>query len=188
MATTTQPTVSLEAFLAMPETQPASEYIDGKVTQKPMSGGRHSRLQGALITAISQVGEPDQIALAFPELRCTFGGRAIVPDVAVYRWERVPFIDGDKVPNDFSLAPDWAIEIFSSEQSPTKLIDKLVHCIRQGGQVGWLVDAEERAVTVFLPGQLPTVLKGDETLPVLPTLSLVLTASDVFGWLQVRRR
>jgi len=186
--TPTTASISLEAFLALPETQPASEYIDGQVTQKPMPKGRHSRLQGALVTAINQVGEADQIALAFPELRCTFGGRAIVPDVAVYLWERVPFTDDDEVPDDFLLVPDWAIEILSPEQSPTKLIDKLVHCIRQGGQVGWLVDAEERAVTVFLPGQLPTVLKADETLPVLPTLPLPLTASDVFGWLQVRRR
>jgi len=186
--TPTTASISLEAFLALPETQPASEYIDGQVTQKPMPKGRHSRLQGALVTAINQVGEADQIALAFPELRCTFGGRAIVPDVAVYLWERVPFTEDDEVPDDFLLVPDWAIEILSPEQSPTKLIDKLVHCIRQGGQVGWLVDAEERAVTVFLPGQLPTVLKGDETLPVLAALPLALTANDVFGWLQVRRR
>jgi len=185
---TSATTISLESFLALPETKPASEYIDGQIIQKPMPKGRHSRLQGALVTAINHVGEAGQTALAFPELRCTFGGRAIVPDVAVFLWERVPFTDEDEVPDDFLLVPDWAIEILSPEQSPTKLIDKLVHCIRQGGQVGWLVDAEERAVTVFLPGQLPTVLKADETLPMLSALPLALTANEVFGWLQVRRR
>ncbi len=80
MTSTTAPAISLEAFLALPETQPASEYIDGKITQKPMPKGRHSRLQGALVSAINQAAELEQIALALPELRCSFGGRSIVPD------------------------------------------------------------------------------------------------------------
>ncbi len=29
-------TLSLEAFLALPETEPASEYAHGLITQKPM--------------------------------------------------------------------------------------------------------------------------------------------------------
>lgn len=188
MVTNTQAAISLETFLTMPETKPASEYIDGQIIQKPMPKGRHSRLQGALVTAINQAGEAEQMALAFPELRCTFGGRAIVPDVSVFVWDRVPFTEAGEVPDDFFLVPDWAIEILSPEQSPTKLIDKLVHCLRQGGQLGWLVDADERAVTVFLPEQLPTVFKGDEALPMLSELSFVLTASDVFDWLRVIRR
>lgn len=184
----TQPQVSLEAFLAMPETRPASEYIDGQIIQKPMPKGRHSQLQGALVAAIKAATEAEQIALALPELRCTFGGRAIVPDVAVFVWHRVPFTEDGDVPDDFPLVPDWAVEILSPEQSPTKPIDKLVHCIRQGGQLGWLVDADERAITVFLPAQLPTVIKGDEVLPVLSGIPLTLTVNDVFGWLRLGRR
>lgn len=188
MVTSPTSVISLEEFLALPETQPASEYIDGQIIQKPMPKGRHSRLQGALVTAVNQAAEAEQIALAFPELRCTFGGRAIVPDVAVFAWARVPFSEADEVPDDFFLVPDWAVEILSPEQSPTKPIDKLVHCIRQGGQMGWLVDADERAVTVFLPAQLPTVFKGDAELPVLADVPLELTVDDVFGWLRVGRR
>ncbi len=39
---------SLEEFLQLPETKPASEYIDGQIVQKPMPKSRHSRLQGRL--------------------------------------------------------------------------------------------------------------------------------------------
>jgi hypothetical protein len=34
--------LTLEDFLALPETKPASEFIDGKIIQKPMPQGKHS--------------------------------------------------------------------------------------------------------------------------------------------------
>jgi len=49
--------IALEEFLALPETKPASEYINGQVIQKPMPQGKHSKLQGKLVTAINQVVE-----------------------------------------------------------------------------------------------------------------------------------
>jgi Uma2 family endonuclease len=49
---------TLEEFLKLPETKPASEYIDGRIIQKPMSQGKHSKLQGRLVTAINAVVEP----------------------------------------------------------------------------------------------------------------------------------
>ena len=36
--------ITLEDFLAQPETKPASEYLDGKISQKPMPQGEHSRI------------------------------------------------------------------------------------------------------------------------------------------------
>ncbi len=67
--------IKLAEFLKLPETKPASEYIDGEIIQKPMPKTRHSRLQGKLIGTINEVVEERQIAYAFPELRCTFGER-----------------------------------------------------------------------------------------------------------------
>ena len=37
--------LTLEEFLTLPETKPASEYIAGQVIQKPMPQGKHSKLQ-----------------------------------------------------------------------------------------------------------------------------------------------
>ncbi len=36
--------LTLETFLAMPDTKPASELIDGEISQKPMPQGEHSVL------------------------------------------------------------------------------------------------------------------------------------------------
>ncbi|MBW4667826.1 MAG: Uma2 family endonuclease [Cyanomargarita calcarea GSE-NOS-MK-12-04C] len=66
-------TLTLEEFLQLPETKPASEYIDGKIFYKPMPQGKHSTLQGELVPAVNTVVKPKRIARAFPELRCTFG-------------------------------------------------------------------------------------------------------------------
>ncbi|MEY3304546.1 MAG: hypothetical protein RLZZ139_2919, partial [Cyanobacteriota bacterium] len=81
---------SLETFLELPETKPASEFINNKISQKPMPQGKHSRLQSKFSAYINQVVEELKIAYAFTELRCTFGGASIVPDIAVLRWERIP--------------------------------------------------------------------------------------------------
>lgn len=112
-STIAYPKVTLDAFLAMPETEPASEYMDGQISQKPMPKGQHSELQWALVDAVKRVAQSSKIALALPELRCRFGGRAIAPDVAVFKWERVPFTEAGMVPNGFDIAPDWVIAILS---------------------------------------------------------------------------
>ncbi len=41
----TQPFLSLEDFINLPESEPATEYIDGKQSQKPMPQGEHSTIQ-----------------------------------------------------------------------------------------------------------------------------------------------
>jgi len=37
-------TITLEEFLKLSETKPASEYIDGKIIPKPMPQGKHKYL------------------------------------------------------------------------------------------------------------------------------------------------
>jgi hypothetical protein len=69
--------LTLAEFLALPETKPASEYVDGQIIQKPIPKGKHSAIQGELAPAVNRIVKPNRIARAFPELRCTFGDRSI---------------------------------------------------------------------------------------------------------------
>lgn len=185
MTTTTARSITLEEFLKRPETRPASEYIDGEIIQKPMPKGRHSRLQGKLCATVNQVAEPQELAYAFPELRCTFGGRSIVPDVAVFLWKHIPFLPESEVPDNFELAPDWAIEILSPDQKANKVIGNLLHCLSHGSRLGWFLDPDDRSILIFLPDQPPVLIQGDQLLPVLPDIALPLTADQVFGWLKM---
>ena len=76
--TPTKP-LTLDEFLQLPETKPASEFIDGQIIQKPMPQGKHSTIRGDIGADINRVLKPQHIARAYPELRCTFGGRSTVP-------------------------------------------------------------------------------------------------------------
>jgi Uma2 family endonuclease len=136
---TTDKAITLEEFLKLPETKPASEYINAEIIQKPMPKGKHSRLQFRLCNTINDVAEPLHIASAFPELRCSFGIRSIVPDVAVFKWSRIPFDAEGEPPNDFLLCPDWTIEILSPEQSSNRVIGNILYCLQHGCQLGWLI-------------------------------------------------
>ncbi|MBU7587489.1 MAG: Uma2 family endonuclease, partial [Nostoc sp. TH1S01] len=48
-------TFTLAEFLDLPETAPASEYIDGRIIQKPMPQGEHSAIQTELAPAINLI-------------------------------------------------------------------------------------------------------------------------------------
>jgi Uma2 family endonuclease len=178
-----RPQLLLEEFLAMPETKPASEYNDGKVWQKPMPQGKHSCLQVELCKAVNQVGQPGKIAYAFSELRCTFGGRSFVPDISVFRWNRIPRDELGEVDNHFLTYPDWAIEILSPDQSATKVLDKLLHCSEQGTELGWILDAREKTILTVDSSQRLQIFRGDTIVPLLPELELHLTTAQILGWL-----
>ena len=63
-----------------PNKTPSNETTDLSGYRQPQSG-----------EMMANVAEDAKIAYAFPELRCTFGGRSIIPDIAIYKWERIRF-------------------------------------------------------------------------------------------------
>ncbi len=184
MTTVAKP-ITLDEFLQLPETEPASEYIDGQVNQKPMPQGEHSRFQGKLVTTINEVAEPQKIALALPELRCTFGGATIIPDVAVFRWERIPRTESGRIANRFESHPDWAIEILSPDQSQTKVLRNLLHCCKNGTELGWLILPDEAGILAVHPNQRIELLEAKDLLPILSNIALSLNVEQVFGWLNI---
>jgi Uma2 family endonuclease len=176
--------LTLEEFLDLPETKPASEFINKQIIQKPMPKGKHSSLQSRLVAWINQVALEKEIAHGFTELRCTFGGRSIIPDVSVFSWDRIPFDADGEIANDFMTYPDWTIEILSPGQSISKTISNILHCLDYGTQLGWLLDPSEKLAIAFLPKQQPIAIADDQKLPVPNLLELDLTASQMFGWLK----
>lgn len=175
--------VTIEEFLQLPETEPASEFINGKIIQKPMPQGEHSQLQIDLCETINQIAKPQKIAKAFPELRCVFGGLAIIPDITVFRWERIPRLPSGRIANRFEIYPDWAIEILSPDQKYKQVLAKLLHCAEYGTELGWLLDAEDESILVVDSDRRVRELKNSDRLPVLTGISLELNVQQVFSWL-----
>jgi len=179
--------LSLTEFLQLPETKPASEYVDGKIYQKPMPQGKHSRIQTELSSAINQVSESQKLALALTELRCTFGGRSLVPDIAVFEWSRLIVDEDGEIANKFQIYPDWIIEILSPDQFPNRVIDKIIFCINHGTKLGWFIDSNDKSVMVFQPNKLPEVKYNNDKLTVLDVLTdWQITPADIFSWLKVK--
>ena len=184
-----QSKLSLAAFLNLPETEPASEYIDGQIHQKFMPQGKHSLIQTEFASTINQQGKPRKLALALTELRCTFGGRSIVPDIAVFEWSRIPVDENREIANRVESHPDWLIEILSPEQSPNRVINKIIFSLQHQTKLGWFVDPGDRSIMVFQPNQLPEVKYHNDILPVLNVLGdWQLRVADVFDLLIVDAR
>jgi Uma2 family endonuclease len=185
MVTTPSKLITLKDFLALPETKPAGEYIDGKVIQKPMPKGKHSTIQGELTTALNSVLKPQKIARAFPELRCTFGGRSTVPDVAVFTQNRIPRDDDGEISNSFQAAPDWTIEILSPGQNQTRVTKNILHCLDNGTRLGWLIDPGEQSVLVYYPERQPAFFEAAAAILPPPDFAKAfqLTIGELFGWL-----
>jgi Uma2 family endonuclease len=178
--------LTLDEFLKLPETKPASEFIDGQVIQKPMPQGKHSTVQMDFGTNVNLVLKPNRIARAYPELRCTFGGRSVVPDVTVFTWERIPRDEKGEVANVFALAPNWTIEILSPDQSQTKVVRNILHCLEHGTEMGWLIDPEEKIVFVYFADQRVAIYEDAEARIPAPAFAeaFSLTVGELFGWLE----
>lgn len=178
-------TLTLEDFLQLPDTKPASEYIDGQILEKPMPKAAHSRIQGKLTTSVNSVLEAEHKALAFPELRCTFGGRSIVPDITVLPWSKIPRDDRGMMDGELFAAPPWMIEILSPDQSQTKVMAKILCSLEHGTEMGWLIAPAENCVFVYRPDWRPVFYEDpDAQLPV-PDFAegFSLTLGELVAWL-----
>ncbi len=176
---------TLAEFLLIPETKPVNEFIDGAIYPKPMPQGKHSIIQRELTFAVDRPLRDQKIARAFPELRCTFGDRSTVPDISVFNWNRIPRNPDGSVANIFAIAPDWTIEILSPDQGQTKVVKNIMHCLKFGAQMGWLIDPDEQTVFVYQPGKEIEIFDEANQQLLMPGFAegLQLRVGDLFDWL-----
>jgi Uma2 family endonuclease len=176
---------SLTNFLAIPETEPESEYFENEIIQKPMPRGKHSAIQGEFTSFINSALRLKRIARAFPELRCTFGGMSIVPDISVFRWERIVRDPDGKVANIFNVPPDWMIEILSPDQSQSKLVKKILFALEHGTEMAWLLDPDEELIFIYRANQALQICDRPEQVLPMPefAINLKLTVETIFSWL-----
>ena len=180
-------TPTLEEFLELPETKPTQEYINGQIFTKAMPIGKHSIIQGTLVTAINDAIKSPKIGLALPELRCTFGSRSIVPDRVVFSWARIPVDDNGDIANVFDSHPDWTIEILSPGQNQTLVTGNILHCLNHGSSCGWLVDPESRSLLVYPSNKQPELLQSESDIITVPDefSDFQLTIGELFSWLKI---
>ena len=167
------------APLPIPETKPATEFIDGELVQKMSPYERHSYAQGTVLVALREWADAKGRGRVGPEwdFDLTPPGEKtnrLVPDVAYVSYDRLRFDDEEaaQVP---TVAPNVAVEILSAGQTlenSHRRIDiffacgaELVILVDPRKQDAWLIDSLQRRH-----------LTREDTIehPALPEFSLAL--------------
>jgi Uma2 family endonuclease len=182
-----QTPLTLEEFLRLPEIdeKPYLEFINGKVEAKVSPQTKHSRIQSQLLRSLEDAAEIGLVGLPFPELRCTFAGRSLVPDIAFLLHEHIELDPNGEYRDEMLRPPDIHIEIVSPGQSVRKNRDRILFSIAHGCSLGWLIDPERKQVEVHRPGRKAETLTGDGHIdgsPVIPGYRVAV--SELFGWLR----
>lgn len=139
--------VTLDEYLAMAETEPATELIDGRLEQKPVGRYRHGRAQTRLAQALGRF-PATQLGEAITELTVRFPAadrpNARIPDVSYWLPGNVPDPDQD-YPDE---APDLAAEVLSKDQSRRSLQQRLDFLRSAGSACTLLIDPWARTIEV----------------------------------------
>ena len=175
--------MTLDEFLELPETEPPSEFVCGRVVSKPRPTWFHSRLASRLAAYFENYFAVHDEGYANVELRHAerSEGRAYLPDVSVTRWDSSRLSLAERRAGAIESPPDLAVEISSPEDRPSRLADKLAFYLRTKVPLIWIVDPDERTVSVYRPGERVQFFGEGDTLDALPVLgAFALDISEFF--------
>jgi len=100
------------------------------------------------------------------------------PDASWIRKERWDALSADQRERFLPLCPDFVVELRSPSDRQSILQRRLRELIRNGAQLGWLIDPRRRSVHLYRPGEAVRTLLGPSSIsaePVLPGFVLDLT-------------
>jgi Uma2 family endonuclease len=176
----------------------AEEFFDW--CQRPENRDRNFELEGGKVVEMSRPGERHGVVcinvgyLFGTYLRQRGRGRACAndtglildrdpdtvrgPDLFLYDKGR-PF---DELDVKYSQEmPQLVVEVLSPNDRWSKVTRRINGFLQRGVTVVWLIDAEDRTVTVYLPNQFPQVLEeNDELTGAPPFPDLRCRVADLF--------
>jgi Uma2 family endonuclease len=166
MATVTQKLLTAEEFRLLPEPPDGSqqELIRGVVVTMPPPGGRHGaccvRISSRLFLHVdaNRLGTVVSNDTGFVTDRDPDTVRG--PDVSFWSKERLP-----EVPEGYpTVAPDLVVEVVSPGDHFSRLQNKVRHYLTHGVKLVWVVDPEDRSVTVYRSLTQGSILTENDTL------------------------
>jgi len=162
--------MTLDEFLALPETKPYREFVRGEVFEKPMPSNDHSELVFELIGLLRDYLKSHPEGRGGTELRHADRDedRVYLPDINVTQGPRHGR-RGSTAP--IEQAPGFAIEVLSPDDRASRILDKTDFYMRSGVRLVWLVDPENESITVYRPGEQPVTHHAPATIDARPVLS-----------------
>jgi Uma2 family endonuclease len=181
MATSTK-RMTLEEFLALPETEPPSELIDGEVLQKTMPTLLHSLVSGLLYVMLVNYLRLTKEGIAAIELRHAQRdeSRSYLPDIAVTL--RGPRSREEIERGPVERVPDIAIEVLSPDDRPGRIAEKVTFYLRAGALLVWVVDPVERTLDAYRRDRPSTHYAPPDIVDALPVLrEFALDLTELFA-------
>jgi Uma2 family endonuclease len=161
---------TLTEFLALPETKPYLELMDGEVYEKPMPNRKHGTIVGFLIQILRNYLDRTREARVETEVRHLEDEEewVFLPDISITLRSRIgpPAETADPV----ETLPDLAIEVVSPGDRAGRLQRRIAHYMRAGVPLLWVVDLESETVTVWQPGATPEEFAAPQMVSAAPVL------------------
>ena len=177
MTTATEKLLTVAEFARRPEPEDGSkeELVRGEVVTMPPPGFLHGLVQNAvafLLTTFARSSKRGRVTVESGTVTEHDPDSVRGPDVAFWSFDRVP---ADQVPALYpDVAADLCVEVKSPSNTPAKTTLKVREYFKSGVRMVWVVDPEERTVTVYRKPGGGQVLWEDETITgedVLPGFS-----------------
>lgn len=165
-----------EELAAMRSDEPW-ELWEGELRKVPGAGAEASGLAGWIIHLLLQFVVPRDLGFVMSSDGSFVLRRnpdvVVVPDAAFVKWEHVP---GEEAPTSyFPGRPDLAVEVKSPTDRRRDIDEKMGRYRDAAVPLVWWVLPEDRAVDVYVDGQLVTTLHEGDVLDggvVLPGFTL----------------
>jgi Uma2 family endonuclease len=139
--------------IKVPEGKPAFEWVNGRALQKVSPKRKHSLAQGSFLMALGSWARSTGTGFAGPEWRFRIQPpgevrRPLVPDVAFLSYKRLPRKAMEKTEEPL-VAPNAVVEVKSPSDRRPDVEEKIRVYLAAGTDVVFLVDPQERVLTVY---------------------------------------
>ena len=168
--------VTVEEFESLP-LEGRWELIEGAPVEMTPSADESSSIGATIITVLGSFVRPRGLG----RLYGADGGFVLFPDRATVRVPNAAFVRAERAPQGQArrsfprLAPDLVVEVLSPSDRASEVVAKLAMYQEAGVPLIWLVDPEQKTITVIASGGSTRVLQSGNTLDggdVLPGFSV----------------
>ena len=150
----------LMRFCAANEAVRVERDANGEILVMTPAGSKTSQMNSRITRLLDEWAEEDGRGAAFDS-----NGGFTLPDGSMRaadaawvdrkKWDALSARDQERFA---PLCPDFVIELRSPNDSLTELRTKMEHWITNGARLGWLIDPENKAISIYRPGEEPEVL------------------------------
>jgi len=170
--------VTIDDMYHMPRDGRKYELVDGEIEVSP-AGMYHAEIVIKIIHIIATyldenpIGKiyGDNVGLIFPN------GNLRSPDVSFVRNEKL--LPGGVSPVTFGeLVPDFAVEVLSPDDRPSRLAKKIGEFLECGVPLVWVVDPQKQSVTEYRSLNQTRQFTASDTItvePILPGFSCLVS-------------